>query len=217
MLRSHALAMATAGVDDAPKHPPRRARWRLTGDAFACLLARLDPDPQCAGERYETLRRALIVFFRGRGCEQCEELSDETLDRVARRLAEGAQIDDPARFAYGVGLRVWQESWRRPAARPLEAVRALAAAPVANDGREDECLARCLARLPEADRSLILGYYAFDKREKIDHRARLARELGLALTGLRTRAHRIRTALEACVRACVAGGAAGRQAGETSA
>jgi DNA-directed RNA polymerase specialized sigma24 family protein len=217
MLRSHALAMVTARSDDAPQHPPRRARWRLTGDAFACLLARLDPDPQRAGEQYEILRRALIVFFRGRGCEQCEELSDETLDRVARRLGDGAQIDDPARFAYGVALRVWQESWRRPVVRPLETVRALAAAPVADDGREDECLARCLARLPAQDRSLILGYYAFDKREKIDHRARLARELGLALTGLRTRAHRIRAALESCLRACVASPRGPRPAEESNA
>ncbi len=204
MLPSRTFAMTSAARGDEPPSSARRTRWRLTPDAFACLLARLDPDPQRAGEEYERLRRALLVFFRGRGCEQCEELCDETLDRVARRLGEGGQIDDPARFAHGVALRVWQETWRRRPARPLHEAHLPSASASANDGPEDECLARCLARLPAVDRELILAYYAFDKRAKIDHRAQLARALGVALTGLRTRAHRIRAALETCVRACLA-------------
>lgn len=209
MLRSRSSAMNSLESDDDPSHVRRRTRWRLTPDAFACLLERLDPDPQRAGEEYERLRRALLAFFRGRGCEQCEELSDETLDRAARRLADGVVIESPARFVHGVALHVWQETWRRRPAQPLKAARLPAARPLANDEPEDECLARCLARLPTADRELILDYYAFDKREKIDHRAHLARKLGLALTGLRTRAHRIRAALEVCVRACLAAGTPG--------
>ena len=61
-----------------------------------------------------------------------------------------------------------------------------------------ECLRRCLARLPEDQRRLILRYHGEDDR--IRSRQELAEELGIALNALRIRAHRVRRDLEQCVR-----------------
>src|SRR5256885_4134102 len=64
----------------------------LTGEAFSKLLARLDPDRERAGEKYEDLRRTLIRFFEWRGAPFPEEQTDETFNRVARKLDEGIGI-----------------------------------------------------------------------------------------------------------------------------
>ena len=49
----------------------------LTADIFAKLLARLDPDRERAGERYEDLRRTLTRFFEWRNAPFPEEQTDE--------------------------------------------------------------------------------------------------------------------------------------------
>ena len=85
----------------------------LTPEGLAGLLSRLHPDPAEAAVLYEQIRRRLIRMFAWRGCGQAEDLADETFDRVARRLLEGATIDtpDPYRYFCGVAYRV---SSRRP-------------------------------------------------------------------------------------------------------
>jgi hypothetical protein len=42
---------------------PSVSNWILTEEAFAKLLAYLDPDKERAGERYETLRLTLVKFL----------------------------------------------------------------------------------------------------------------------------------------------------------
>ena len=79
---------------------------------FEGLLERLDPDRDSAGRKYEALRRKLIKFFEWNGCSPAEDLADETLDRVARRLT-GADVAQVVPFAWGVAQHVRQESARR--------------------------------------------------------------------------------------------------------
>lgn len=93
----------------------RKPAWTLTQDAMDCLLTRLHPNRDSAGQAYQELRGKVIVFFEGRRCAFPEELADETLNRVARKLAEGVPVVDPDRYALGVARKVLQESQRQPA------------------------------------------------------------------------------------------------------
>jgi len=68
---------------------------------------------------------------------------------------------------------------------------------------EYECLERCLDHLPSDNRKLVVEYYQQERQAKIEHRKRLARELGIAVNALRIRAHRIRLALQRCVLDCL--------------
>jgi DNA-directed RNA polymerase specialized sigma24 family protein len=197
----------------------------LTAEALSRLLAGLHHDRERAGEAYEALRRTLVKFFDWRGATHPDECADETLDRLARKLDEGATIDDPARFARGIARLVLLERWRRPEARAVRSDDALVArmpAPAPHEPAETEprsaCFERCLNELPEDGRELILAYYTHAGRVRIDARRRLADVMRLSENALRSRAQRIRDRLERCTGRCVerlgsASGAATRNGG----
>ncbi len=175
--------------------------WVLTKELFDALLAWLDPDRDAAAAKYELIRTRLIKIFVCRGCVDPEDLADETIDRVARRLRdiETEFTGDPARYFYGVANKVYQEYLRRkPAPQPP---------PPLDESdeveREYNCLDRCMQKLPPDNRELVLQYYQQDKQAKIDHRKELASQLGIALNALRIRAYRIRALLLECVQKCV--------------
>lgn len=187
----------------------------LTAGAFSSLLTRLGPDAERAGSAYEHLRRALVSFFAWRGAATPEECADETLDRLATRLDEGAEVEDLPRFARGIARLVLLEHWRRPDARgvPLEDAgsrRQVATEPQpADDDALAECLDRCLGELAADGRALILEYYLAEGRNRIDTRKRMARALGVSESALRNRAQRLRDQLERCITGCVGSLAAG--------
>jgi DNA-directed RNA polymerase specialized sigma24 family protein len=184
----------------------REASGRLTADAFAQLLARLHSDPEQAGEVYEALRGTLLGFFTWRGAATPEECADETLDRLAAKLAEGVVIEDVRRFARGVARLVLLEHWRDPALQRAtldETTPRPPAPPEAGDEGRHACLERCLAELPEDGRTLILRYYTSDGRSRIDSRRRLAQDLRVSESALRNRAQRLRDRLERCLTACL--------------
>src|SRR5262245_41377894 len=177
----------------------------LTAEALARLLAGLHQDRERAGEAYEALRRSLVKFFDWRGANHPEECADETLDRLARRLDEGAPVDDPVLYARGIARLVLLETWRRPEERALRTDTAQLAhlpAPATVEPSDAEprsrCFEGCLADLPEDGRRLILEYYAGTGRVKIDARKRMAEALSLSENALRSRAQRIRDRLERC-------------------
>ena len=60
----------------------------LNSRTFAQLLDCLDADRERAGEKYEALRRTLIRFFVWRGAPFPEEHTDETFNRLARKLGQ---------------------------------------------------------------------------------------------------------------------------------
>src|SRR4030095_10816367 len=86
----------------------------LSEESFLRLLARLNTDPTLAGEEYEKLRARLIYFFERKGCRTPAELSDETINRIARKVEEGLEIEDVFKFSYGVARLVLLEHWRDP-------------------------------------------------------------------------------------------------------
>ncbi|HEY3571972.1 MAG TPA: RNA polymerase sigma factor [Thermoanaerobaculia bacterium] len=183
----------------------------LTPEGFEALLAQLDPDREKAGMLYETIRRKLVRLFEWRGCASPEDLADETINRVARRLGEGVELrsNDPYGYFCGVAHLVYKELLRRASREQ----RALASGdwPPACEEEEPsdvrlDCLRRCLAKLPPDQRDLILRYYhgKSDQGEgNIRNRQELAREAGIEMNALRIRVHRVRRKLESCVQACL--------------
>lgn len=187
-----------------------RTKWELTAEAFAKLLAGFDSNPERAGAKYESIRAALVKFFDWQGAFFPEELTDETFNRVARKLDEGAELRDPATYCHGVARLVLLESRKRAENRRAEFDEATNIAaqseaeetPTENERRK--CFDHCLNELPMENRRLVLGYYQHDKRQKIDGRQAMADQLGLPLNALRSRVQRIRDRLEQCVKRCVA-------------
>lgn len=203
-----------------PRENSKKA-WALTDDAFRRLLAWLDEGTDSGGARYLEMRRRLVAYFDRRRCAAPDDLADETLNRVARRLdEEGGSVDaSPAHFCYLTARFVLLEALRAPGAggemRNLDDLAgssrwaATLASPEEAPGEEREmllaCLDRCLAALSAPDRDLILGYYSGERRVKIERRRGLAGRLGVSVNALAIRAARIRARLEHCVSGCAEG------------
>ncbi|SRR5229473_1620964 len=182
----------------------------LTADTFARLLNCLDADRELAGEKYEDLRRLLIRFFEWRGAPFPEEQTDESFNRVARKLGEGIEIKNIGGYCYEVARRVLHETLKGPDRKhySLEAMNVdVAAAETGNEAEEKEmrlaCLDDCLGMLPESSGDLIVEYYKEANGEHIKRRKALAERLGLRREALANRVQRLRDKLEQCVSRCL--------------
>jgi RNA polymerase sigma factor (sigma-70 family) len=192
-------------------------RWELTGEALDGLLTWLDSDREQAGRKYEHIRKSLIKIFAWRGCAEAEDLADETINRVARKVPEIASTykGNPALYFYGVGRKLlleYQKQQLRRAPQEPDAESAVnitgeEAASAAELERRHDCLEQCLQKLSESNHALIRDYYQRDLQTKGDSRRELARRLGASAGALRVRAHRLRADLLDCIRDCLAKGA----------
>ncbi len=181
--------------------PPPKKFHILKQEDFDRLLAWLDEDRERAGILYEKIRWRLITILAARGCPLPEELADETIDRVARRVVDIQEtyVGDKALYFLGVANNVHHEYLKRPASPEP---------PPTNDDAEEKernhlCLENCIDKLPEDSKHLIWRYYAEDKQAKIDLRKQLADELGVSINNLRLRALRIREKLQGCIERCL--------------
>lgn len=152
------------------------------------------------------MRRRLVAYFVRKRTRAPDELADETLNRVARRLEEEGAITDtpPARYCYIVARFVFLESVRREPIHSNLASRTIAASDGPDTVAEQrerllDQVDRCLQQLDANERTLILEYYQGEQRTKIEQRRKLAARLGLTPNALSIRACRIRARLEACV------------------
>lgn len=190
----------------------------LTQASFDHLLSCLGPDRDRAAAVYVELRRALFTYFALRGAASPDELTDETFDRVARRLAEGQSIftESPANYFFGVARNVWRESLARAnviSQLPDESPRLVTSATPQEvmleslETRELDrrlvCLQKCLELFSAEDRDLIVGYYRDIGGAKIENRKALALRFGQSLDSLRHRVARLKLKLASCVGRCV--------------
>jgi DNA-directed RNA polymerase specialized sigma24 family protein len=184
----------------------------LTPEGFEALLSQLDPDRERAGEIYETIRYKLVRLFEWRGCASPEDLADETINRVARRLSEGVELrsNDPYGYFCGVAHLLFKEVLRRVSREQRALTSGDWPPPPADEeepsDRQLECLRRCLSRLPADQGDLVLRYYKGNSdsgESNIRNRQQLARQAGIPMNALRIRIHRIRRKLESCVQACL--------------
>jgi DNA-directed RNA polymerase specialized sigma24 family protein len=183
--------------------PPERQRWKLSAPAFDRLLKALDPDRDRAAVAYEQLRERIGGLLEWWGSTHAEELADETLDRVARKIEEGAVIAEGSFGAYvrGVARMVFHEAGRQAFDVPLSEREVVA--PDEGESLEPAlvCLDRCLDSLRSEERRLVLSYYEGERR--MAARQELADNLGVSMTALRIRMHRVRERLEGCVTQCL--------------
>lgn len=196
----------------------RRTRLELSPEAFDLLLRTLDPVREQAGERYEGIRARLLRFFLSRGVPRPEELADETIDRVCKKLVQGEVIHtaDAGRYFLGVARNVTREAWDREAklregGLPPEALLRAGPAEPPDDDQAMACLEGCLQALAPESRDTLLRYYDTQSGQSVEGgRRALADRLGVGANTLRVRMHRLRARLEGCTRRCLQAG------GETS-
>lgn len=178
----------------------------LNPEAFEFMLTWLANDRDLAGSKYEHIRRSLIQIFNWHGATNAEDLADETINRVARKLPEIVHRyeGDPARYFYGVARFVLKQQQRRE--QQLSRHEFDLSTPRVNEGMSNEiyeCLEQCLAALEAPDQELVTQYYKEEKLSKIKFRKELAQRLNLAPNALRVKVHRIRAVLESCINGCV--------------
>ncbi len=180
-------------------------------EGLESLIILLDSDGNGpAGTGYQLIRIKLIRYFEWQRCVAAEELTDETFDRVAKRIAQGQQLENLRGFLFGVARLVLKEFEREE----LRKQRAFATLPksteqVGSHDDDDEaqsrlnCYKKCLKELSEADRDLIVAYCQPDGRPKKERRESLASKLGIKRENLRLRVFRVRGKLDKCVADCL--------------
>ena len=184
--------------------------WVLTKEAFDVLLQWLDHDRDNAALEYERIRRRLVRMFLGRGCWAAEECTDETFNRVTRKVPELTHYEgDKALYFYRVADYVYRE-WLKDQIKLISDENGKASSgrvePMPDPyfkEKLDECLRRCMAELSEEHRSLFLDFNDKEKRAKIEHRKTLANQCGITVNALRIKAHRIRIQLRECITKCL--------------
>ena len=195
-----------------------KKNWSITSNAFHRLLDWLDQGVNSDGLNYLEMRQRLVAYFDRKNCLTPDELADETLNRVARRLEETGKIETetPAKYCYVTARFVFMEYLRGTDKKkvPLDDVlrhpQANQLAASESDKEEKEvkekmlaCLEQCTGQLESVNREIIISYYYGAERIKIENRRALAERLGISTNALTIRACRIRDKLEICVGNCV--------------
>ncbi len=175
----------------------------VTADTFEKLLARLAPERERAGVEYENLRRRLTRYFDLKGLGSPDYAADETLDRLAQKIAAGEDVRDFLHYAFGIAHWVYLERLR------AEERERRANTNLTQIQRESltgttpylETLEDCLNKLSKEDRELLEAYYGeTDCVDLVQQRISLAQTRKLTLNSLRLRVYRLRQVLERCIR-----------------
>ena len=169
--------------------------------SFETLLQRLDTDRDCAGKKYVDIRLTLTRFFQWNDCLAAEDLTDRTLDRVAKIL-QRRKIDEVVPFIVGVAKNVRRESRKKPITTALKfEIRELRCPPnelALDRGRQYADLIKCIEKLEAQDRELFREYFmSFEDviggKKLAQQRQHLAQRFGLTLGALHVKAHRLRS------------------------
>ena len=179
-------------------------------EGFERLFTFLDADPARAAAKYEQVRRRLLKLFTWRDCTPANEFVDRTVERVIRRVSDGADhaVAEPYQYFYGVAMAVLRDNGvsqagpdsgvvvsidpnspptPRPADNPVLA---------ADARRRTPALRESLEALLPAYRHLFLDYH---RSRSATWRDELAATHGVPLTVLRLRVHGLRSAVEQSV------------------
>jgi DNA-directed RNA polymerase specialized sigma24 family protein len=178
-----------------------------TQEMFDKLLLCLHPDRERAGEEYEFLRLKLLEYFRLRACLSAEDLADEVLNRLAKKITEGEDIRDLSRYCYGLARWVWIEYLNRPGAKnePLDETVTPGFTPPDSLIREEReaCFQHCLQKLAAGEQELIFEYCEHQNQPYHNTRREMAKRRQLTLVALRLRVCRIKDKLKVCFATCL--------------
>ena len=202
-------------MEETRTKPVPKSSWADTEETFRSLLVWLDNGEASEGQSYIEMRRRLVLYFDRKNCAVPDQLADETLSRVSRRLAEEGTItgESPARYCYITAKFVFLEHVRKTkgAEVALEDVAQRNGFVLSSDQirpeddlkeRMFDCLESCTSNLESGPRELIFAYYLGSVGAKAESRRSLAREMGITPNALAIKAFRIRAKLETCVSKC---------------
>jgi hypothetical protein len=181
-------------------------KWKLTPEAFERLLSWLSPDREKAAERYVEIRRRLIRLFTWRGCDCPEQLADNTIDRVARKVCDDEVPEfsgDRIFYFLSVSTNIYREYLKSKTNQEKIHPDDLAQPEPRYSEQESRCLDSCLPKLTPKSRGLVTKYFEYQGQEKIRTRQALADDLGIGMNALRIRIFRIVNTLKECVLNCV--------------
>lgn len=180
----------------------------LSKSDFETFLQTLDSNRDKAGEKYLELRAGLESFFEWRDCENVEELTDIVFDRLAKKIIEGEKIENIKAYSVSIAKFVVME-YKRKSLRNVELDESFAKSNLekdfeANDLKKKklECLRKCLIKLPEKKRKMLIEYYNTEEFTMIAKRKELAEKLQLNLNSLRIQVSRMKSVLEKCTKEC---------------
>jgi DNA-directed RNA polymerase specialized sigma24 family protein len=179
----------------------------LAPEEFDLLLLKLHHDRERAGEEYLLLWEKLLLYFQSRACPAAEELADETLTRVAKKIAVGDEPRNLSAYCYGFARLIRLEHRKRPGSNRVtfEDLPPAAFYGIEQIDRKEriKCFDTCLREIPTEEARLLIEYCCNSDQPNRDVRRFLAERLGISPTALRIRVHRIKHKLEACVKKCL--------------
>lgn len=162
-----------------------------------------------AALEYEKQRARLIRFFEWRNSPKPEEHTDETFNRIARKITEGEEIRTISSFVGGVARLVLLESYDE-AKRDEKYLEKFNESEVRlrTEKRDEEdvrvpCFRKCLDEMPREQNEILVGYYHQFERTNINQRKELADKTGIPMNALRIRVHRAKVELENCLENCL--------------
>lgn len=186
--------------------------------AFDKLLTYLHKDREQAGKIYQDIYTKIARYFQSQGCTDYEECAHLTMERVGQKILKESKVNFNVSYSYfrGVAHYILLEYWRtrEHLVESIENLPAVFHPTVHPDRLEQEwveyleqelcleCLEKCLKSLPEESYKLFIEYHKDRKELQIDHRALLAKQLGIDIAALRNRVTRIRARLEKCINDC---------------
>ena len=179
-------------------------------ESFEEILAWLNPNRDVAATMYVQLRHDLEKLFMWGRCADPEWMTDETFDRVARKVHEVRPTyeGDPRLYFRAVANNLIKENHKKIKTQvSLEDIDL--PGPQVTETEDDasahleDCLQQCVQKLSADKRELIVGYYAKEKQAKIDHRNELAQRFGISVETLRVRVFRILESLAECIGRCL--------------
>jgi DNA-directed RNA polymerase specialized sigma24 family protein len=192
---------------------------RPLASGYEQMLRLLSDDAKLADERYMLLRSKLVMYFEGRRLSPADDLADEVLHRVAKKIAAGEEVEDINRYVYGIARFVRLEAHRRPDGASLDDVAGdgmMRQMPVQltvgpEVGRDDAadamrvCVRKCLQKLDGDKRQLLLEYYSTggSERTHIKQRESLAKRLGKSAGALQKQICLLRKKLSDCAHGCL--------------
>lgn len=188
----------------------------MNKESFDKFFAWLGADRKEAAAKYEDCRRALLEFFRHKGCKHTDECADAAIDRVVEILDGGrmGERKEPVSYLLRVAHFVRLEYLRNPASLigdpgELRDDDAEESEDEEFSQRRQDCMQNCLQNLPPESCELVTRYYEIRTateraKTKVKMLAELAQRHQKTENALRIEVHRLRAEkLKPCLENCV--------------
>lgn len=178
-----------------------------TREPFTLFLDFLCPgDPDEANRRYLSLHRKLEGYFRLRGMIDPVNDADDTIDRAARKIANGVSVPGVDKFCIGIARNIVRERFRQKKHEDDAFIQFTEDSQNNNNNEEmieeiTNIMRRCFDRLPHDDRDVLQSYCKVPGGiSRPEHRRQLAEKLQSTIEALRIRVTRLRRRLDECVK-----------------